>query len=681
MLGEAHQGYIYQDILSAYFVAEEIANGNENPEFLFDRKKTQDNIPDKFDDLTIYHKNETLFIQIKYSNDEHNHRLSKSDFSTGTTYDLALWNLFKTWQALNNKNCKWRICTAWAEPEENDPIRAVLFQLPDSESLINGTICYRFDCGKLWPKDGDVLSSWRSLRQEAKNINRDEFKQFLDSLVIEIRFPKSSLLENYTAGLEKLLFNAIERIGIGIYPNDHLSISGVAEQLCSIVRRNRAGTETNPVRCSEIIRELNIHEDHGGIEEKFPIDENVLVLTTDRINQVLEVLHQYKAVILTAEPGAGKSWFIENLDRSISSTTDIIKHYCYIALEDPLSIKRITVNVLYGSLIKQLLEHNSNPEYHPIKRYASNLDELNNLLRNINKKTLLVIDGIDHIWRVYQKNRGGLTEDETSIIQALSKLDYSNPNVYILVVSQPIRELDNLTKFYHCTLDPLSEIFVEDLLEKRDISNPTVDNKSLANIIFEKSNGNALYCKYLCDYAIQNKAGTSFQWIKNLPPYDFNLVSYYEYLYVQINLDMSVSYALCGADFSLTEEELKEITHKGDFVTNHLSVLRPVLKHTPSYGYSIYHESFKRFIIEKIQNQKIPLVPIVYRPLIEWLERVDFFESTKAYGNLLKLYYEADNYQAINNTISIDFLGKSLYYAQPLVCIFQNHNLQKQSLK
>jgi len=294
---------------------------------------------------------------------------------------------------------------------------------------------------------------------------------------------------------------------------------------------------------------------------------------------------------------------------------------------------------------------------------------------------LLIVDGIDHIWRVYQKNRGGLTEDETKIIQALSQLDCSNENVSILVVSQPIEQLEELTHFYQCTLTPLSISFVEELLEKQAIQNTEIEKVSLASLIHEKSNGNALYCKYIIDFAEANKTIKSFKWITDLPPYDFNLTSYYEYLYEQIQRDTNVPYALCGADFSVTETELKEITHLGNIVSSQLTHLKPILKYLPVHGYSIYHESFKRFVIDSIKSNDGSIEHLIYRPLINWLETLPFFESTKAYGHLLKLYYEVNAQNKIAKTISVDFINDSLYNAQPFQFIYQNHNLQKSSLQ
>jgi len=681
MLDSARQGYVYQDILGAFFVAQELACGKKTTKFHFDHKKTSGELPDKFDDLAIYHDETTTFIQIKYSNEENRHTLTKQDFASSSNYDLALFDLYKTWKALHKPSYSWRVCLAWDNPLPDDAIHDVINQLPDNESLLPGTSCYQFNCDLLWPDNGQVLSSWRALRKESTSINRNEFKSFLDCLIIEVNCPKSTLLRDYSQNLEKLLAHSIERIGIGIYPNDHLSVRQVAESLCTITQRGRITNNKLPISCDQIAQEINIIQSFGGVEQKFPIDKNILVATPDRIDQVTSVLEENRSVILTAEPGAGKSWFIENLQDYLGESTHVIKHYCYIALGDPLALKRITINVLYGSLITQIIENNNDLGSFLPKRYASNLEQLNILLRKIKKKTLLIIDGIDHIWRIYQKNRGGLPEDKTKIIQALSELDYSNPNVSFLIVSQPLDQLEELTTFSRCTLAQLPKSFVENLLEKHAIPNIEIEEVSLAQTIHDKSNGNALYCKYLIDHALINKAQKTFQWVFDLPFYDYNLTSYYEYLFEQIQGDARVPQALCGADFSLTEAELQKITHLGSMVFTQLNSLKPILKYVPALGYSIYHESFKRFIIHMIKEEGAEINDLIFSPLITWLETHSFFESTKAFGHLLKLYYEVDAFEAIAKTISIDFIEKSLFNAQPFHSIKVNQNLQKVSLQ
>ena len=682
MLNKAHQGYIYQDILGAYFVATEIAEGRLETEFLFDLKKTSIGTPDKFDDIFIKRQADQTLIQIKYSSDSTNHSLTKGDFASASNYDLALYDLFKTWKALNNSHSKWKVLLAWETPITDDPINSVLVEDIFESKIFPDTSNYKFDCDALWPETQQVISSWRALRKESAKINRSEFKDFLNNLSIELECPKSNLLKNFNNGIEKLLSHTISKIGIGEYPNDHLNVRQVAESLSTIVQRQRAKDNQALISVKAIAAEIGIKTSFGGIEQKFPIDEKVLVATPERVDQVVNILKEKKSVILTAEPGAGKSWFIENLQRYFeedeNNEKQIVKHYCYTALNDPLVTERITTNVLYGSLITQITSQDPDLRHHMTKRYASNLEELNILLGEIKKDTLLIIDGIDHLWRVYQKNKGGMTEGQTSIIQALSKLELSNPNVSLLIVSQPISKLDDLPeKFYRSTLSQVSEDFIKDLLVKNTVANKDYDEKSLSEIIHEKSNGNALYCKYLIDHF---KANTNEVSILKLPEYDYNLKRYYNYLYEQTQGHSAVPYALCGADFSLTEPELKEITHYGNMVSVQIQKLRPLLKFNNATGYSIYHESFKRFIIESIKEQNARVDILVYSPIISWLESLNFFDSSKAYGHLLKLYFEIDKKDKIIEMIDVDFLKESLYHAHPIRNIIQNHQLQKASL-
>src|SRR5690606_31721367 len=107
-----------------------------------------------------------------------------------------------------------------------------------------------------------------------------------------------------------------------------------------------------------------------------------------------------------------------------------------------------------------------------------------------------------------------------SILKALSKLNLSNPNVSLLVVSQPIHELEDLSEQFHrCTLSQVSEGFVENLLEKNSVPNRNFDEKPISEVVYKKSNGNALYCKYLIDHIKVNTTSVS---ITELPEYDFN---------------------------------------------------------------------------------------------------------------------------------------------------------------
>jgi hypothetical protein len=679
-LKSAHRGYEYQDLVGAYIVAEKIASGEMDASFLFDQKKTPTTVPDKFDDITIYGKDWQDLIQIKHSSARTARPLKMSDFTRNSPSDLALHRLFETWRVLNSDRARFRICVTWSAPQSKDSLWQFLEAVEEYPKIFADSRCFRLNLEALWPLSRTIHASWLFLEEEVSNLSRAELARFVGSLTIEVGCPNSQFQDSTEQGLDGLLRDAVERIGVGTYPNDHTTVRQLSKDLCAFVSRKRAQEQTTAITCHDIAVEVGIRETLGGFPQAFPVDRKNYVETKDRVAEIRDLLNKNRLLVLTAEPGAGKSWLIEELDSQLPEYS-IVKHFCYVGLDDQHLLRRITTNVMYGNLLTQLIEANHEGSYYKSQRYASNKRQLEEVLGQVTRKTLLVVDGIDHVWRVYQKNRGGMPEDETKILEALATINFENPNVSVLVLSQPIEELDILKEFKRHTLEPLNEEFVRNLLQKHSIRNIVVGSAELSSKISLLSKGNALYCKYLVEHARANEKETSFRWLDVLPPYDFNLSGYYQYLFEQAEDSISFSAVLCGADFFLTERELRDITHQGDYVDRQLRVLKPVLRFQHGAGYLVYHESFKRYVVDRIFSQNASVAELVYRPLANWLGGKDFFSYPKAYANLLRLWFELDRFEDIAGTISEKFVEMSLLSAHPFYRISENHRLQKASLR
>ena len=677
-LDAAHRGYMYQDILSAYFVAHEIAQGNLDSTFIFDKKKTPQDVPDKFDDITIYRKKETSFYQVKYSDSENEHSLEKEDFSTVAKYDLALWNLFATWKELKSEKSKFYVLLSWKPPKNSDKILDVIEKDEVSKAIFSGAICYKFNIEKLWPSETGVITSWRALKSESTKIDRNEFKKFLDILSIQLNLPKLSL--SLDDGLEKELCNEIQKIGIGIYPNERIKIEDVAYSFWTYVIQERSKKIAEEKSCVDFCKRARIELDHGAIPEEFLVDKKKLIKTDGRLNQIRTELSKTSRLVVTGEPGTGKSWLIENLKSDLSDTT-IIRHYCYTTLSEESEIfkKRVSKNAMIGSLIAQLEREIGRFEIQE-KKYASDIDSLNERLNQVDKKVLLIIDGIDHVWRTYQRVNGYLSEKEETILEIINQISSTNPNVSILVLSQPIDQLSILTTFEKIELVPIDESFVIQSLQKQKIKNIRISEAPLSRLVLQKSNGNALYCKYIID-SISKKFEDAERILNDFPVYDNNLETYYTYLLSTLRENEDVCYILCGADYSFSKLELEGITGNGDFVTGTLKSLSPVLRFSQNYGYNIYHESFKRFLINHLRSNGVDINKKVYKPLIEWYKEKNFFEDNKAYSHLLKLYFEVEDYKSILDTIDFDFISKSLFFGRPLKYISDNIAIQTTALE
>lgn len=664
-LNTAHEGYEYQDLLTAYFILKEILNENDSV-FKIDKKE---HTKDKFDDLTIKNSNGVFKKQIKYSNEIINHTATKNDFANSNTYDLAFYDLFHSWN--HNRNHDYRICLAWNEP--TDKLKGFLKISSKPKTFDNNlTNIFEIDIDKLWPNGKEPENSWQKFKTESSNINRSDFSIFCNALAIEMNFPKQGSGTTFTGELEQVIIKQIQNLGIGDYPNDYYNPNSFALELLKLITRSRSkGLE---IKASDIFSKFNIITNFGSIEQVFPIIFEKNISTENNINSFIEQIELDNKIILQGEPGSGKSWFIQNLQTALKNIGyNVVKHYCYTELKDKFSRERITLNAFFGNLIKEIID--TFPSLKEVKkhRYTSNLEELNILLTHIDRETIIIIDGLDHIDRIFLFNQTELTLNDIAIVKAINNLQFSE-KVKILVVSQPIEELNKLSDYKILNLPKWRENEVLDYFSKNNITDVSLeDERKLSELLTEKCDGNPLYLNYLIE-ELNDLSKISIDTINSLPPYSYNLEDYYEYLIKKLNYDSIVPQVLSGANFSLTKNEIIEITHQGKKVEKSLSILKPILsgKLTNS-GFMIYHESFRRFILEKLKDDDVDIEYAVFRPLIEWFDKKGFFQFTKAYYFYFQLLYGIGDFERILNYLKPEFITESIYHGHSFEAVKRNY--------
>ena len=68
-----------------------------------------------------------------------------------------------------------------------------------------------------------------------------------------------------------------------------------------------------------------------------------------------------KRVIITGNPGSGKSWLVdEYIDKLENDDSKVIHYNCFQSLQDTNSLERIRVTSLYGNLVSQIVEQCQN---------------------------------------------------------------------------------------------------------------------------------------------------------------------------------------------------------------------------------------------------------------------------------------------------------------------------------
>ena len=274
--------------------------------------------------------------------------------------------------------------------------------------------------------------------------------------------------------------------------------------------------------------------------------------------------------------------------------------------------------------------------------FGADKKELENLLGFVEEEFYLVVDGLDHISREYELHKDIISRSETEIISELLDIHFPD-NCYVLISSQPIDELEAFKdkNYYVFEIEPWGIEQVKSLMATFQINDDIIEDDdalSISAYLLEKSQGNALYLSYILRQL--RNSDVNKELIDKIPDYDISLSNYYSYLYTMVRNNRTVN-ALCGADFYLSLDDLKEITGDGEFVEHDISVLQPLLiENILSGGFSIYHESFRRFVLSLLKEKKVDLERNVYGILADWLQGKPFFEFDKSFYYLTELLYK-----------------------------------------
>ena len=640
MQSAIHEGYEYQDYFTVSIILQLMLRQTD-AEIIIDRK---DFNGDKFDDLKVTTPNGIIEFQIKYSDDENSHKLTKNDFSNGNGHDTAFSDLFSSWKIRkeSEKDIQIKLCLAWSRPTDDDPISEFLKPTED-QSLPFSTVAFVFDGNLFWPEGELPPKTWRKFNSAIKSelINREDFLSFCNELTILLEMPKASLDLKNPGGIENVIIRQAEKLGVGIYPNDNLCLEDVIYKLAAEVKHSRA--MGNRMNSNVLIGRLGLIMDYGKFDQRFPVDSAHQIILCDEIERLHRTIQDSKRVIITGNPGSGKSWLIEEyIDKLENDASKVIHYNCFQSLQDKNSLDRIRVTSLYGNLVSQIVEQCSKLIEYKNTTFGADKAELENLLKHIDEDFYLVVDGLDHVSREYELHKDFISRSETEIISELLEIHFPD-NCYVLIASQPIDELRDFKDDRYCVfeIEPWGVEQAKSLMETFQIADNIIEDDDVTSIseyLLKKSQGNALYLSYILRQLRNIDVNKGV--IDEIPDYDISLSKYYSYLYTKVHNNRTVN-ALCGADFCLSIDNLLEITGDGEFVEQDISVLHPLLiENMLSGGFSIYHESFRRFVLSLLRDKNVDLVRNVYGLLADWLQNKSFFEFDKAYYYLPELLYK-----------------------------------------
>lgn len=145
-LSSAHRGYQYQDLVTAYFLAQSIVH--EFEEITVDRKRYEG---DRFDDLEVRANGRTVRRQFKYG-DNINRTFELKDLTTDRK-DLRIDKLVQCYNDARAVTAdEYRLCTTWALP--TDTAFTTLLEPTSAKPSFSGysTSYYQLRGDLIWPE-------------------------------------------------------------------------------------------------------------------------------------------------------------------------------------------------------------------------------------------------------------------------------------------------------------------------------------------------------------------------------------------------------------------------------------------------------------------------------------------------------------------------------------------------
>ena len=677
-LSAAHRGYAYQDLVTAYLLVRALVYQHEA--VIVDRKTVED---DRFDDLEVTANGTRIRRQLKSSVNP-DLALSLQDF-VGRGSSLRFDRLVQTFiNAGIDAADEYRLCATWRAPIDTDDL-FTLFEIADDLGTFAGfaTRRYRIDAARLWPNaESPKLSVLLPSEQAPEPLTREQVIHFCERFVIELALPSATLDLDSPGPLEQLLLGLlIKNVGIGRYPNAERRPEDVAA--LAIFTATHARIKGEKLTPSDIADRLMLRTDFGRVVQQFPIDNSVLQPRPQVRDHLAERVLQGGVHLVLAGPGSGKSWELTQLADFLRGHGAVVaRHYCFLEPGDGLAEKRVTTNILFANLLAEINDClSARGDAVALQSFAAGADVLETRLQQVvehGSQVVIIVDGLDHIARVRSTSQS-LSDNQTDIVERLATLALPE-GVSLVIGSQPGDHLDPLRVGFKDSLHEheiqswhYEEIFslcekhgVLDAFEAVAIHHQD-ERDELLTLLATKSEGNPLYTRYLSvglvDGLQSGLIQSPYEWLSLAPALKGDITRYYRHLHQTASGNARPVADLLGVlDFAVTEAELQEIvgSFMEDYVPEALAALSPILSRvTAQGGVRIFHESFRRFILDELQA-KGKSVSNVLNSVIAWLESKDFFQDARSYRYLLPSLRRVGRNDEILEWVSTTFARDSL---------------------
>jgi hypothetical protein len=354
------------------------------------------------------------------------------------------------------------------------------------------------------------------------------------------------------------------------------------------------------------------------IPEMFSVPEDYCLPDTGFHNELLNKIvgSNGEVITLTGKPGVGKSTYLSFLCQELEEQeVPLVRHHYFLSLGDSTD-DRLSPRVVAESLLHQInsfhIEASANTSQPEYLRDA--LTTCADYYKTKDKPFVVLIDGLDHVWRDNAKNKKPLDEIFKQLLPA-------KDNLVILVGTQPVDDallprilLSNSPKHEWHWLPEMSGNSIYEFLKIHIESGRLFLNchknhsdeeiRESAKSLLGVMNGYPLHVIYSSEFLSNQGLALSSWQIEKLPPCsDGNKITYYYELWRDLNYKQKdVLHLCCDFQFAWPRQAIGSVVK--DEHDNAPSVY--AVAHLLSEGISgvrPFHESLVVFVKNQVEHQ------------------------------------------------------------------------------
>ncbi len=630
-------GFYYQNNVAALKIIECLFFNTDITHILLENYDKGHHI----DDIIVYRNSKIEYYQIKWTDDGENSYTLHNLLTAQTPKKSIFRQLSEGYISVKQTNIDFLITlfTTKRESSQKRPSEGLSHGLTEIRTNIFEPlkqVNVRYD---LLPNYVAYRDTIEAIRTEC-SLDEDSFNDFIRKL--EFKFSQEPIDQ---------IQNAIKF---------RLSRLGIEENL---FEKLLDGVVNWSITGKQITKELVLRQ--LGITDRFEdklshnfkvVDEKFYIPNINLLTKLRTALSELNGgyIFIEGLPGIGKSTALAKFKETNPEIT--LAYYCFIPdAKNDFGELRHKSNYFLKSLCISIENHF--PDVDLPNKYSDKFEEkftsYIDKLGTLKKKIIFIIDGLDHVHRDTSLNENSL----------LNQIKGNLPDGIFFVLSSQYRavlsssvatQIDSETK-RHIVVAKFNQQEIRQYL-----SNKGIDAIGFLDQVERVSSGIPLYLHYISELLLKTEKRSYEEVLNNLPNLiDGKINSYHEYLFQKISSDEFAKWVL--AVFAYRKENStavtifeilklaglnKTITDVSDVINNFFHLLRQ----TNGRVYSIFHNSFREFILSKTESLKERF----NTALVLFYEQTPY--TDEAYRNYFKHLNEIRNYQKIISSTTLDWM-------------------------